>query len=154
MDPIRLSTARLQVVPGTEALIEADLAGRESLSRQLDAEVPENWPPEHYDRPAMEYSLAFLRDNPGARGWALWYLLLGDAGGGRRTTVGIIGFKGKPDADGAVEIGYSVLSQFQRRGYASEAVAALLEWAFSFDGVGRVVAETYPELVASIRVIE
>jgi hypothetical protein len=32
------------------------------------------------------------------------------------------GFKGIPEAQGIVEIGYSILSQQQRQGYATEAV--------------------------------
>ncbi|MGH7701955.1 MAG: GNAT family N-acetyltransferase, partial [Gemmatimonadales bacterium] len=42
----------------------------------------------------------------------------------------------------------------QGAGYASEAVAALSRWAFSHPEVSRVIAETYPELGASRRVLE
>jgi RimJ/RimL family protein N-acetyltransferase len=47
-----------------------------------------------------------------------------------------------------------VLPQFQRAGYASEAAGALIRWAFSHKDVTRVIAETYPELKPSIRVME
>lgn len=154
MQGIRLRTARLEIVPGIETHVQAEIAGRKGLGVQLRAEVPENWPPDLYDRTAMEYALAYLRDHPDAPGWGLWYLLLRDPAGGRPTAIGITGFKGKPSSDGMVEIGYSILSQFQREGYASEAVAALVDWAFASGEVRRVIAETYPELVASIRVIE
>ncbi len=39
-------------------------------------------------------------------------------------------------------------------GYATEAVAALLEWAFSHSEVKRIIAETYPTLTESIGVME
>jgi RimJ/RimL family protein N-acetyltransferase len=45
------------------------------------------------------------------------------------------------------------LQEYQNNGYCSEAVAGLVEWAFS-QGVEGVTAETLPELGASIRVLE
>jgi len=45
--------------------------------------------------------------------------------------IGMVGFKGVPNEQGEVEIGYGVDPIFQRRGYMSEAVRALIAWAFS-----------------------
>jgi RimJ/RimL family protein N-acetyltransferase len=42
----------------------------------------------------------------------------------------------------------------QRQGFASEAVDALVEWAFSHAFVTRVIAHTLPVLAPSIRVLE
>ena len=44
---------------------------------------------------------------------------------------GMVGFKGIPNADGSVEIGYGIDPFFQRRGYMSEAVEAMIKWAFT-----------------------
>ncbi|MBD0327516.1 MAG: GNAT family N-acetyltransferase, partial [Pyrinomonadaceae bacterium] len=77
-----------------------------------------------------------------------------DAPGSRAKAIGGCGFKGKPAADGTVEIGYSMLPEFQCAGYATEAAGALVRWAFSHAEVARVIAETYPELRPSIRVLE
>ena len=68
--------------------------------------------------------------------------------------MGICGFKGKPDEAGSVEIGYSVLRQFWVQGYATEAVARLIGWAFSHQHVNEVTAATLPHLKQSIRVRE
>ncbi len=62
--------------------------------------------------------------------------------------------KGKPTFDGTVEIGYSVLTEAQGLGYATEAVQGLVSWAFEHPEVLRVIAETLPELTPSIRVLE
>jgi RimJ/RimL family protein N-acetyltransferase len=43
--------------------------------------------------------------------------------------VGFINFHAPPDERGMVEIGYEVLPAYRRRGYAFEAVAALIAWA-------------------------
>ena len=45
--------------------------------------------------------------------------------------IGMVGFKGVPNEQGEVEIGYGIDPIFQRRGYMSEAVRALIAWAFS-----------------------
>jgi ribosomal-protein-alanine N-acetyltransferase len=63
------------------------------------------------------------------------------------------GPKGLP-ADGVVEIGYSMIPDRRRRGYASEAAAALVDWARSQEDVETVVAACDRENVASIRTLE
>ena len=68
-------------------------------------------------------------------------------------TIGDLCFKGL-GADGRVEIGYGVLEEQQGRGYATEAVAAAVEWALAQPGVMRVEAETDPDNKASQRVLE
>jgi len=67
--------------------------------------------------------------------------------------VGLAGFKGPPDEQGAVEVGYGVLEAFRRRGIATEATARLIAFAMADPAVTRVAAETYPELVGSIGVM-
>ena len=64
------------------------------------------------------------------------------------------GFTGPPDARGSVEIGYSLLPEWQGQGHGTELTAALVAWAFSHARVHRVLAVTSPILPASIRVLE
>jgi ribosomal-protein-alanine N-acetyltransferase len=68
--------------------------------------------------------------------------------------VGGCGFLGGPDATGMVEMGYSVLPQFQRQGIATEMVGALTTWAFTHAAVSRIEAETSPENAGSWRALE
>lgn len=68
-------------------------------------------------------------------------------------TIGRCGFKGPPDADGAVEIAYGVDPEHQEKGYATEAVTALTRYAFSDARVRIVRAHTLPETNASTRVL-
>jgi RimJ/RimL family protein N-acetyltransferase len=115
----------------------------------LEATVPDNWPPELYDRPAMEYSLNQLED-PSVQGWSFWYLVLTED----NQLAGLCGFKGRPDTAGSVESGYSLLSQYRGMGLATEAAMRLIGWAFSHGEVKEVSAETLPHLRSSIRVLE
>lgn len=153
-DPIK--TERLELIPGTPEIFRARVDDRDALATFLDARVPENWPPELYDQDAVDWTSKYFDANPGAAGWVLWFIVLrpSEAESGERTAIGCCGYKGEPAADGTCEIGYGVLPQFRRAGYASEAAGALIRRAFSHAQVTRVIAETYPELKASIRVME
>jgi ribosomal-protein-alanine N-acetyltransferase len=46
------------------------------------------------------------------------------------------------------------VTRFRRKGYATEAMGGLIDWAFSHPEVRRIRAHTYPHLAASIRVLE
>ena len=148
-----LKTARLELVGCTPELLRAEGEDRGRFSELLNARIPGGWPPELYDDDARLYTLRMAEAAPQDEGWWLYYLVLPDGGGGREL-VGLAGYKGPPADDGTVEVGYGVLPEHRRRGYASEAVGALLERAFAFPRVTRAVAETYPELAPSIGVLE
>ncbi len=143
-------TERLFLFGGTEASLVAELQNRRVLAEVLGIAVPANWPPPLYDQPAMEFTLKYLKENPDAKNWIFWYIVLKH----NFLAIGITGYKGKPSADGTVEVGYSICEQFQRNGYASEAVGALIKHAFSHEEVQKVIAETLPDLLPSIKVME
>ena len=150
---LNIETARLVLIAATPEMVCAELQDRAAFAMLLSAQVPETWPPEFYDRQTMAYTLQALEGGPEQIGWQSWYVLLHDAVPSKRTLIGIAGFKGRPDADATVEVGYSILEAFQRQGYGAEAVSGLVGWAFG-QGVKRVNAETLPELIASQRLLE
>ena len=96
--------------------------------------------------------MRFTRDAlaaPDAAGWWLHYLVVTDAA--RPTLVGTAGYKGPP-FEGVVEIGYSIVPSWRRRGLATEACEALVEAAWR-RGADAVLAHTLPELEPSIGVL-
>ena len=68
--------------------------------------------------------------------------------------IGLCGFTGPPDPDGAVEIAYSIAPNYQGKGYATEAAIAIVDYALNSDRVKTVCAHTLPEFNASTRVLE
>ena len=80
--------------------------------------------------------------------YAIWMIELKD-----RTHIGELCFKGL-SADGIAEIGYGFSEEYQNNGYATEAVKAVLEWAFSHKEVATIEAETDSDNTASKRVLE
>jgi len=147
-----LITPRLTLIPATAALVQAEIGPQDLFSQALGAKVPENWPPELLVD-VLPFFLEQLKRDPALVGWLSWYWVLRRTAPEDALLIGSGGFKGKPQPDGAIEIGYSILPQYQGRGYATEAVAGLLAWAFSYSEVPRAIAETSPENRASIRVL-
>jgi ribosomal-protein-alanine N-acetyltransferase len=151
--PIR--TARLDLVAATTEALRIELEEPARLGPWLGARVPTGWPPDFYDDDAVRFTLKRMKEHPGEADWGFHYFLLrSDDGVPPAILVGCGGFKGAPGADGTVEVGYSVVKQYRRRGIASEAVRGFLGHAFSDPRVTRVIAETYPYLTPSIGVLE
>ena len=141
---VELRTQRLHLIAATVEAARAELENRAELERLLGARLPAHWPPPLNDDDSARFFLTYLTEHPSHAGWLAWYFVTS----GSRVVIGNGGFTGAP-SDGAVEIGYSIVPQFQRRGFASEAVRALVEWAFSHRSVDRVVARTLPDNPAS-----
>jgi len=148
-----IRTARLELVPGALELIDAARDDPGELGRLLAARVPASWPPEYLDRPALEFTRAKMEAAPSELGWWLYFVVLRDKDPARHELVGTCGYVGPPAADGTVEIGYSIVAEHQRRGYATEAVRGLLARAFALAEVRRVIADTLPALEPSIGVL-
>jgi RimJ/RimL family protein N-acetyltransferase len=147
---IVIATERLDLVPATIESIRAALDGAVALSSALRARVPSTWPPEYLDDAALQFTIARLEEGPSAAGWWMYFAVLrGDPSTGR-VLVGTGGFNGPPGPDGTAEVGYGIVSEYQRRGYATEAVRGMLAHVFAFPEVSRVIAETLPALDPSI----
>ena len=148
-DAPRLFTGRLELIAATPALARAAATSPATLGQLLACEVPRGWPPELL-REHEEHWAVQLEGDPRLVGWTAWYIVQVKPA----VLVGSIGFAGRPDGEGVVECGYSLVPKFQRKGYATEAMGGLIDWAFSHEEVRRVRAQTYRHLAASIRVLE
>ena len=58
------------------------------------------------------------------------------------TMVGDLCFKGAPNEAGEIEIGYGSYPDFCGNGFMTEAVGAIVKWAFQQRGVNTIIAET------------
>lgn len=147
--PSIIPTPRLLLVPMTAECVAASPDDREPIARATGARVPESWPAEHYDQDALDFTRAAMEKDP-EQEWLLRYIVVREP---EPVVAGMFGAMA-PDGDGRVTIGYSVLPEMQRRGYASEALEAVVAWAFARPDVRIVAGETYPHLIASIRTME
>lgn len=152
--PEPILTERLELVPATPELVRAALSGAAALERALGAAVPATWPPDYLDDAALRFTLERLAEGPEQAGWWLRFAILREDGGDGRVLVGSAGYAGPPSADGTVEVGYGIVRDRRRRGYATEAARALVDRAFGRPEVRLVIAHTLPSLEASIGVLE
>ncbi|WP_316771931.1 GNAT family N-acetyltransferase [Pedobacter frigiditerrae] len=68
--------------------------------------------------------------------------------------VGDICFVGEPAEDGEIEIGYGTYEDFRGKGYMTEAVACIIEWAKRQDNVKSIFAQTAKDNPASWHILE
>jgi GNAT superfamily N-acetyltransferase len=82
--------------------------------------------------------------------WYTYWLVVVKAA---NTGAGLVGFKGTPDQDGEVEIGYGIAPDYRNRGYMTEAVRVLIAWAFDEVSCQAVFADPRQDNIASQRVL-
>ncbi|MDQ7947525.1 MAG: GNAT family N-acetyltransferase [Pedobacter sp.] len=68
--------------------------------------------------------------------------------------VGDICFVGEPDENGELELGYGTYEPFRGKGYMTEAVGCMIEWAKLHDHVTSIFAQTAKDNPASFAVLE
>jgi ribosomal-protein-alanine N-acetyltransferase len=124
---MEITTKRLKIVPCKEDLLSEDIDFGDHV----------------------QYYLHEIEINPSLIGWGVWFVFLKE----NDQFIGDIGFKGKPQ-DGVVEIGYGIQKEAQNNGYATEAVEALVNWAFNTNKVIKITAECSRNNKQSIRVLE
>ncbi|MBM7660519.1 ribosomal-protein-alanine N-acetyltransferase [Bacillus mesophilus] len=129
---MELQTKRLKLVPCTESLVS-------TISNE-DFEMG----------PHIQFHIEELRKDPSLIGWGVWLVIEKET----IRIIGDIGFKGKPNGNHAVEVGYGMIPTAQGNGYATEAVRELITWAFSHESVDEVIAECDESNLSSIRVLE
>ena len=149
-----IETRRLDLIPASEEALRGELSGVAALAAAIRCEVPSSWPPDLYDADAVNYSLNWLLAHPSQAEWSFYYIVRRGSANGRPLLIGAGGFKGAADEHGVVEVGYSIVRDHQRLGYATEAVEAWHRFAFESPEVKMVIGQTLPALIASIGVLE
>ncbi|MEH7336918.1 GNAT family N-acetyltransferase [Neobacillus drentensis] len=129
---MELQTERLKIVPCTDELL--------STISTKDYKIG----------PHIKMFLEKLRVDSTQLGWGVWLVIKKE----NNTIIGDIGFKGKPNSENTVEVGYGIIPSAQNKGYATEAVNEIINWAFKNDNVDKVVAECLHDNFSSIKVLE
>lgn len=150
-EPIVLETPRLRIFPLTYAQLISYLENDQSLETELALQFhPREVSPalkEAFDEtilPAMEHAGENYVFS------TLWTVVVKE----QQMMAGDLCFQGAPNEQGEIEIGYGSHEAFQGKGIMTEAVGALVAWAFQQPDVRAVVAETDPENVPSQRILE
>lgn len=123
-----ISTGRLTLIPLTHKQLKSGLYSLNELSASVGVHLVGSLFEGVVER-AVRMKLEKMKKVPPAQHpWFTYWLIVINE---EKIGAGMVGFKGIPNANGEVEIGYGIDPFFQRRGYMSEAVEAMIKWAFS-----------------------
>lgn len=143
-------TQRLQLIPLDQNQLELALQSTEALETSLNIVLMRSWITDRVRR-AITVKIAKMGQARVSQHYWLtyWLIVIRD----EQVGAGMLGFKGFPDESGSTEIGYGIDEAYQGKGYMSEAVQALIDWAFTHPFC-KVVTATEVENPASKRVLE
>jgi ribosomal-protein-alanine N-acetyltransferase len=149
LTPLPIVTPRLELRTFTlramRATLGVDLA---TAAREIDAEVPADLRERLGELFEMR-SIQVLTD-PASLAWLARAMVMVDPATGHRRMVGSVGFHAPPSGEPPhLEVGYHVEPDFRRRGLATEAIRAMLDWAAE-QGIHRFRATVAPTNTASL----
>jgi len=99
---------------------------------------------------AMKFWIEGVEQNPDNYEWyTAWEIILKE----KNQSIGGIGFTGLPDENGSTIVGYHVDERFRNEGFASEALQAMVNWAFKNEKLKQLIADTQKDNIASQQVL-
>jgi len=145
-----LETKKLKLIPLDDYNLRLLVKDRRKMERNLGVKITDT-KLEESEIIALRTSLQKVIENKEDYLWYTnWVIVLKK----ENRIIGGLCFKGSPDEKGKVEIGYGMQDEYRCKGYATEAVKELINWAFSFNNVTEVIAETEKNNLPSHRVLE
>ena len=153
MNVATIATERLDLVSMSPEFLDALFADRRKDAEALiAAEIPPDWPDRHDERFLRLRHRQMLSGDQEQR-WLVRAVVLRT----EARMIGHAGYHGNPGVnakrrpDGA-EIGYTIFEAYRGRGYATEAVRALIDYARG-EGVDVVVASVAPDNEPSLAIL-
>ena len=151
---IRVKTARLTLLALTLDFLEALVRGWTDLEAVLGVNAAGILVPDEL-RDAMPQSFAMCLEQCKTQpDDCLWHTVWPIIHNEENRVIGTTGFGGPPNERGEVFTGYWIDERYRNRGYVTEAVQALAQWAFENPDVRAVTANTPEENLASQRVLQ
>lgn len=147
----KITTPRLPLVCLTPAQLLALLEARERLEQITGCEITHAALTPIVHR-VIRMKLKKMETAPPAdHAWfSYWLIVIQET----RFGAGLIGFKGIPTGPSDVEIGYGIDPACQKRGFTTEAVRALADWAFTDERCTGIYADVSKTNPASNKVLE
>ncbi len=146
--PVRgwLSTSRLELLPLDPSAAAALPESRHVAAEIIGTHLADEWPqPDLVGILRRQIAIGAEMAHFG-----IWVVIER----GTSSVIGDSGFHGPPSPRATLEIGYSIIPSRRRRGYATEAARALIDWAHGQPGVEAVVAGCDVANEPSIRTLE
>jgi len=144
----KLTTKRLILIPFTKQICENILNWDFNDLIKLGFKKGKSWP----DNDVIE-TLPKIIDNLSEvgepTGFESWMIIKADT----LEIIGDAGFKGFNEKEQNADIGYGIIKEERRNGYAEEAVTELIKWAFSQETVKEITAKCAFDNLNSINLL-
>lgn len=148
---IVVETGRMDLIALTQEQLSDALHNIDRLAADLHAEISPGVFSEE-SRQAMMIKISRMEHaDRRLHQWYTYFLLIRKQDS---RAIGVCGFKGPPTMFGTVELGYAIQESYRNQGMMTEAVRALVDWAFTDLTCRRVTAETLRENYPSQRVLQ
>lgn len=147
---MELETERLIIKPLTLNQFKLLLQGLDKMEQALGL-LPSGVVWTEDVQTAMEMLYKEALKNPIDWIWYTnWQIILKD----ENKAIGSLCFMRAPDEKGMVEIGYGIHESYRNKGYMTEALQVVCDWALNQEGVTVVTAETEKDNIASQHVLQ
>lgn len=143
-------TPQLELVAMRPECLQSELGRDRRLGELLGCDVTAEWPPQVWEPHVWELLLERFMKQPKEAAWHRYVLLRGP----NRVLVGTVNAGCWSDDPDEAELGYALVPEFWGRGLATEAAMALVSFVEASGGLRRWCAHTYPEVTASVRILE
>ncbi len=148
---IRLETKRLIILPLTAGQIHKYLKLDNSLEAELNLNKSSRTISPELKEALEETILPNVLDTSKNYLFStLWTVILKED----NKMVADLCFVGEPNLMGEIEIGYGTYDSYRNKGYMTEAVSGMIQWAQTQSNVKSIIASTEKSNIASFAVLE
>jgi [ribosomal protein S5]-alanine N-acetyltransferase len=148
---MKLETQRLRIIPLSKEQLANYSIPDFSLENSLNVNTIPRIVPEFLANVINNKILPSLRDtskNP--LYYTFWTIIFKQ----ENIMVADCCFKGEPNGNGEIEIGYGTYPTFEGKSFMTEAVGAMVRWAFEQPNVQALTAQTDATNIASQKILE
>ncbi len=143
-----IETPRLELLACNEAICLSILKGDQALGKFIQAKVAPHW--NSFGLEIYDYTLKQAREDPEGYTWWSYLVLLKS----EPLLIGSCGYKGRPNKQGQVEIGYEIAPDYRNNGFATELTMGLIDHAAQFPEVKEIKAHTLSFVSPSTQVLK
>ncbi len=149
-----IETNRLRLIPLTHQLLQICLNSRNKMEVAMGLNPSSMQIDELYQREITDalkhFWLPKTVEYPDLYQWyTSWEIVRKDT----NTAIGGMGFGGYPNEDGEISLGYMIDGKEHGKGYATEALTRMIEWAFVNFNVKYILAHTYGDNIPSRKLL-
>jgi len=147
---LKLESSRLFLQPLTfdQLILYKDLD--DSLEKQLNLSIGSRGLTEEFIVVIQTSNIPYVNFNPDKILYGTIWVIVHKQ---QKVIIGDIGFKGAPSEYGLIEVGYGIYPEHRNKGYMTEALNSLTNWAFQQPEVKIILAETDKTNLASQKIL-